>query len=217
MTTCVFEKYSKAVFRKCANLARTSAEVPVARERRRTRSGSRRRRVSDRRAGVVSFALRRTRLSRASEGSARTRLRRAHLLTLRVPSARVLTKAPTSTRDEAPVRGEERQAAAAVDRRRHRLGARNPRPQDRSARRTTADLKSLDFPRDVVDFLSSRRSALTSRSLLARASSLTNAARRSTIRSNASTSSSRNTGRSSRSRAERDPPRKPPSAAPSPS
>ena len=85
-----------------------------------------------------------------------------------MPSARVLTKAPTSTRDEAPVRGEERQAAAAVDRRRHRLGARNPRPHDRSARRTTADLKSLDFPRDVVDFLSSRRSALTSRSLLAR-------------------------------------------------
>ena len=90
----------------------------------------------------------------------------------------------TSTRDEAPVRGEERQAAAAVDRRRHRLGARNPRPQDRSARRTTADLRICDFPRDGVDFLSSRV-ALTSRAhpRSAPSFSLTNAARRWTRRS----------------------------------
>ena len=166
----VLEKYSKAVFKENAP---TWRELPR-RFQSRARGDERARGLAVAAFRIVARASCRSRSAkpaslappRAALGHSRSR--RAHLLTLRVPSARVLTKAPTSTRDEAPVRGEERQAAAAVDRRRHRLGARNPRPHDRSARRTTADLKSLDFPRDVVDFLSSRRSALTSRSLLAR-------------------------------------------------
>ena len=166
----VLEKYSKAVKKENAP---TWRELPR-RFQSRARGDERDRGLAVAAFRIVTRASCRSRFAkpaslappRAALGHSRSR--RAHLLTLRVPSARALTKAPTSTRDEAPVRGEERQAAAAVDRRRHRLGARNPRPHDRSARRTTADLTSLDFPRDVVDFLSSRRSALTSRSFLAR-------------------------------------------------